>query len=41
MSEKLLTTNIKRVAGNLYFVKSNEEGFLEIFTAKAGRPSKK
>jgi len=46
MAERVLvaTTKEKRVEGILYWVKSNEDGFLEIWAsvlARGGRPKKK
>lgn len=40
MSEVIKVTDIKKEAGYMYFVTSNEEGFLVINKTKAGRPKK-
>jgi len=41
--EKVLTTDVKKEKDCLYFVKANEEGYLEVYKTKMihkGRPKK-
>jgi hypothetical protein len=40
MAEPILTTNIQKEQGCLYFCTVNAEGFIVVNKAKAGRPKK-
>ena len=41
MRELIATTDIKREKGFIYFIGTAEDGTLEIYKSKAGRPKKK
>ena len=39
-SEEVLVTPIKKEPGKLYFCRANADGFITIYSTKAGRPIK-